>query len=145
LDTRVLQRGYISTKGRDIAQMTNDLVGEIAIRNVGRLPATNVRWFIDMTASDDPDWKPPTVDEGQLMPAGILAIDTNVVRPGRPYSQLKYWYLWGLIRYVDGFGEQRFTQFCHRHHTATRHTPSGGGYILPGKQSRQHEFGNEAN
>ncbi len=147
LDTRVLQRAYVSTKGRDIAQIGNGLVGHIVIRNVGRLPATNVRWFIDMTDSNDPDWRPPTVGESQLVPAGILSIDAKVVRGGPPrqISQLQYWYLWGLITYVDGFGEERFTQFCHRYNTGTRYAPSGGGYILPGNASRQHEFGNEAN
>jgi hypothetical protein len=147
LDTRVLQRAYISTKGNDVRQIENDLVGHVLIRNVGRLPATNIRWTIDMTASNDGDWRPPAIHEGTLQPAGVLAIDGEVVRggPGRPISTEQYWYLWGLITYDDGFGEQRRTAFCHRYNTAIRQMRAGGGYLLTGKSSRQHEYGNEAN
>jgi len=146
-DTRILQRAYISTRGSDIEQIgTGDLMGHVFIRNVGKLPATNIRWFIDMTASDDPDWRPPSLGSSILAPVGILSIDCEMVRggPGRPNSALLYWYLWGLITYENGFGEQCFTQFCHRYHTNTRQTPTGGGYILPASRSRQHEQGNEA-
>lgn len=146
-DTRVLQRAYISTEGNDVEQIgTGDLVGYVLIRNVGKLPATNIRWSIDMTANSDPDWRPPAVDESKLLPAGVLSIDGEVVRggPGRPISTEQYWYLWGLITYEDGFGERRMTQFCHRYNTASRQTPLGGGYVIPGKFSRQHEYGNEA-
>jgi hypothetical protein len=134
LDTRVLQRAYISTKGGDIEQIgTGDLLGYVVIRNVGKLPATNIRWFIDMTVSDDPDWRPPSIDESRLLPAGVLSIDTEVVRggPGRAISREQYWYLWGLISYNNGFDDQRSTPFCHRYSTASRQTPSGGGYRIP--------------
>ncbi len=96
-DTRVLQRAYIGTKGDGIEQTsTGELVGQIVIRNVGKLPANDVRWFIDMTAGDEHDWKPPEVDPANLRPTGVLSIDTEIVRggPGRPISPQRYWYVW---------------------------------------------------
>jgi hypothetical protein len=68
-DTSALQRAYISTEGGNIEQIrTGDFVGYPLIRNVGRLPAMHIRWLIDMTASNDENWRPPTVNGQQGAP-----------------------------------------------------------------------------
>jgi hypothetical protein len=50
-------------------------------------------------------------------------------------------YVWGIVRYTDGFGEDCFTKFCHRcpvtPETIERH-------IIPSEYARFHEHGNDA-
>src|SRR5262249_38607192 len=66
---------------------------------------------------------PPRVDDKDLRPAGVLPIGISVTRGGHPIgvpqAWTKYLYAWGRVTYVDGFGEERWTNFCHRYNTET--------------------------
>jgi hypothetical protein len=61
-------------------------------------------------------------------------------------------YVWGEIRYTDGFGISRFTRFCHRYGKAALgygDVAGGGGYtagvpMLLADGMRFHQFGNDA-
>ncbi len=50
-------------------------------------------------------------------------------------------YVWGIVRYTDGFGEDCFTKFCHRYpvtpKTIERH-------VVSSEYARFHEHGNDA-
>ena len=49
-------------------------------------------------------------------------------------------YVWGTVRYHDGFREGRFTKYCHRYNfSALCH----GQYEIPVENYRYHHHGNE--
>jgi hypothetical protein len=63
-DTRILQRAYISVESAGIRNATTgELIGHVELTNVGHLPASQVRWHLETTASNDPDWAPPPVPQ----------------------------------------------------------------------------------
>jgi hypothetical protein len=49
------------------------------------------------------------------------------------------------ITYVDGFGEERRTNFCHRYNTEVREASTGGVILIRKEYGRHHEYGNDAN
>ena len=50
----------------------------------------------------------------------------------------------GRVTYLDGFGKERWTSFCHRYNTEAREAATGGGTLIR-KDGRHHEYGNDAN
>jgi hypothetical protein len=59
-DNRILQRAYISVESTGIRNATTgELIGHVEFTNVGHLPASQVKWHLEATASDNPDWVPP--------------------------------------------------------------------------------------
>jgi hypothetical protein len=127
-ETRIIQRAYVSADPRGIEPLENQTGGHadghVGFHNVGRLPAKNVRWFIRLTISPDVQLN--------NFPAGEYVGGTNVIPPG---TEMRQWgrtnvepsdfvsfrrhahfvYVWGEVRYDDGFGTERFTKFCHRY------------------------------
>jgi len=147
-DTRILQRAYINVKPADVRDATDgSLIGHVKFRNVGRLPASKFMWHLDLTPNDSDDWQPPTVADEKLRNAGVLSIKTEIKRggPGRVIPTEKFLYVWGRIVYENGFGEQRFTNFCFRYNTEVKETPPGGGYLIRATHARHHDYGNDAN
>src|SRR5262245_23182657 len=80
---------------------------------------------------------------------GALPTGTSVRAGGRgtavPHSSAKYVYAWGRVTYVDGFGNERWTNFCHRYDTEAKEAKTGGGYVIPKEHGRHHDYGNDAN
>jgi hypothetical protein len=149
-DARVLQRAYVSVVTGGISTSTNGkLLAHVECKNVGHLPASELKWLLKFTASDDGDWSPPPVDDKDLRPAGVLPIGIGVTTGshgiGVPQPWTKYLYAWGRVTYVDGFGDSRWTNFCHRYNTDVRETQTGGGSRIRAKDGRHHEHGNDAN
>ena len=103
-------------------------------KNVGHLPASQVKLRLELIANDNGDWSPQAIDDKELRPAGVFPIGISVPigthAIGVPQPWKKYLYAWGRVTYVDGFGNERFTNFCHRYNTEVRETPSGGGYVI---------------
>jgi hypothetical protein len=143
-ETRALQRAYISVESAGIRDATTgQLMGHVKITNVGHLPASQLKCQLEITPSNDPNWAPPAsrgVDD-----LGGLHIGVSIKRgsPGISIPAEQFIYIWGCVTYFDGFGEARFTNFCHRYNTARKETPSGVGYRIRRKYARQHEHGNE--
>jgi hypothetical protein len=46
---------------------------------------------------------------------------------------------------VDGFGKERWTNFCHRYNTEVKEAQIGGGSRIRKELGRHHEYGNDAN
>lgn len=154
-DTRILQRAYISAEPggvspflpRDLAAPpTNQtFVGHVGFRNAGRLPARNVRWYMDAEYSTDPNYEP--VRFGELT-------GKNVISPGEAMTQgsfekdipehLGYFFVWGKVVYDDGFGKERETIFCHRYN-CRRLERNNGFFRIRGRYGRHHNKGNDAN
>jgi hypothetical protein len=59
-----------------------------------------------------------------------------------------YLYVWGLVRYFDGFTEYRETFFCHRYDyklsVYNPKGPAGEDYRLEARLGRHHKEGNRA-
>jgi hypothetical protein len=124
-ESELIQRAYLSVHpgGVNPFDAASYAEGHVEIRNVGRLPARKVRWFIDAATSSDA--------RRAHFPIGALS-GNNVVVTGSELSQHartaisrqefqgfydnNLWvYVWGTIRYDDGFGNERYTNFCHRY------------------------------
>jgi hypothetical protein len=149
-DARVLQRAYVSALPGGISTTTRgELLAHVGFKNVGHLPASQVKWRLELTANDNGDWSPRAVDDKDLRPAGFLPIGISVTTGshgiGVPQPWTKYLYAWGRVTYADGFGKERWTNFCHRYNTEVRETSTGGAILIRKERGRHHEYGNDAN
>jgi hypothetical protein len=147
-DTEILQRAYVSVEPAGITTTTvGHPLAHVDFKNVGHLPASEFRWFLQLTPSNDENFSPPKIAEDKLRAAGVLPIGASIKR-GSPdllgVPSEKFLYAWGRVTYSDGFGNHRFTDFCHRYNTAVRETPPGGGYLIRNTHARHHDHGNAA-
>ena len=158
-DTRILQRAYISVEPegvRPFAYGSPRVLGYSAYKNVGNLTARNVKYFSGIEFSTERlranfpigELWPPN-EAANVIPPGtkmiqasetkLTATQENAVKDNRGYI-----YVWGVVRYDDGFGFTRHTYFCHSYdHRSVRSVPHGD--ILNGEEARHHEYGNDAN
>jgi len=144
-----LQRAYVSALPGGISTTTcGELLAHVEFKNVGHLPASQVKSLLKFTARDDGDWSPPSIDNKDLRPAGVLPIGISVTTGSHgieiPQPWTKYLYAWGRVTYVDGFGNERRTNFCHRYNTEVRDAQTGGGFFIRKEYGRHHEYGNDA-
>ena len=58
------------------------------------------------------------IPPGTGMRKGGKAIDWESFQAGRGRIGDSWLYVWGEVRYDDGFGNTRFTKFCHRYNFA---------------------------
>ena len=163
-DTEIIQRAYLSAYplGVDPFDAAANAEGHVGIRNVGHLPARNVRWFIDVTTSSDS--RRTQFSIGQLSGNNVIHSGSEMKQCGRTavsrqefqnFQENNIWvYVWGAIHYDDGFGNERHTNFCHRY-DARGFSPSVAG--LSSQQTAQlgraaistegmiyHQHGNDA-
>jgi hypothetical protein len=149
-DARVLQRAYVSAQPGGVFTMSNgQLLPHVKFKNVGHLPASQVKSLLKFTASDDGAWSPSSIDDNDLRPAGVLPVGISVTTGshgiGVPQAWTNYLYAWGRVTYLDGFGKKRRTNFCHRYNTEARVPQTGGGVRIAEEYGRHHEYGNDAN
>jgi hypothetical protein len=149
-DTRILQRAYIRAVPKGVDTMTaGGFVGHVSFENEGRLPATNFKWIIKELTIESDTWKPPKLNDNDLLEYSSIVPVAGIFRrwtpisPGNPVED-KYWFVWGRVRYLDGFGKERFVDFCHSYPIARREIISGGHYIIRDEFARYHDYGNDA-
>jgi len=155
LDTRIIQRAYMSVTPMGIEKFVKGpfYSCDVLFKNVGHLPARNVRWFFDRIFSDDGFLNNfPIVDErfegknvvppGTEMRLGGNAIENASFEAARKRPIENWLYVWGEVRYDDGFGADRYTKFCHRYNMRSAR-PDSGYWIKP-KSARYHIYGNDA-
>ena len=157
-------RAYISVGSHGIKPFTNynlsrstETIIRIGVRNVGQVPARNVRWFFGVEISENGRRKDfPIKDEfyGENL---VIQPGTEMVRSQRmkftkgdiQHVVTDEWhlYVWGKICYTDGFDNPRFTLFCHRYDR----DGIGVGDInvttvpfITGESMRYHQYGNDA-
>jgi hypothetical protein len=158
-DTRILQRAYLAVAPRGIEPYRSGdgrLSCDVSIQNAGNLPARIEFFFIDRAFSDDDKLKMFEIDEQDKQKIGwnYVIPPKGEIRKGARWinsaeldaERAKYstggagnngWvYVWGQIRYHDGFTGKRFIDFCHRYSLA------GKSWTIAGKHGRQHEYGN---
>jgi hypothetical protein len=158
-ETRILQRAYITAEPLGInpyiskdGSIHKQIIGHVGFVNVGRLPARDI--IIIQPEIAWHSWKNiPKEKDLELTPQDRLNV---VVPPGtkmpfgtKPYSA-KYLkkagslYVWGEIRYTDGFGKSRFTKFCHRYPCKAHELAPDGSLRIDAKYGRYHDYGNDA-
>jgi hypothetical protein len=128
-----------------------NLVGQVIFKNVGKLPATEVvsvvkkievhaTWSTPaLTDADLPSWITGVIPIGGEVPQGSEGIALNVVNRAK-VSGGKYLYVYGPVRFKDGFGCERHVDFCHRYPWAK--ATSGGE--IPKEFARYHQYGNRS-
>jgi hypothetical protein len=152
-DTEILQRAYVAAELGGIRDMTpnGQLVGHVIFRNVGHLPATNLRDVVKEIEIHDGAWRPPTIPDTELEEHGVLPIGVKMTKgsgglifPGAVEASSivdKYLYVWGRMTYVDGFKRPRYLNFCHRYPWAAKDYLTGGRLFISEEHGRYHEFG----
>ena len=59
-----------------------------------------------------------------------------------------YFYVWGIVRYNDGFKDNRFTRFCHRYNGNAYYVFPDGKHVgesgLLAEEAKYHQSGNNA-
>lgn len=148
-DTRILQRARISAEMLGINPYLGEgdnVVGHVSFRNVGNLPASNVSWFI-RKCIDQSDERREFLIEDAFFGDNIIAPGTPMTQGSvsfeRPRVDAGFIYIWGEIRYPDGFNTNRFTRFCHRYNCRTfQKLPERERYGILAGYGRYHEYGN---
>jgi hypothetical protein len=157
-DTRILQRAYVGVKpgGIHLLSTGDKLLGHFIIENAGNLPANNVRWVSRFQVDTDRDRRSFPIHEDQfkgehyLPPKSRMTFGTPGVEVqsaiavrdgGEPTC---YLYVWGVVRYFDGFQPRRETRFCHRYDFRQTRDLGVGVYELPKRKGRYHQYGNKA-
>ncbi|SRR6266508_1322615 len=146
-DTEIIQRAYISaepgglTPHRDRGDRVH---GSVIFRNVGHLPARNVRWYGTCGSWPETDGKTfpteePTDGKIVLPPGAASTQRVTTVFTNKLQNSL---FVWGIITYEDGFGNQRFTRFCHAY--GTKLIIGKLDATIPAEKAELHEYGNDA-
>ena len=156
---RVMQRSHLAVEPHGVVPLLAEThtIGRINIRNVGNVPAKNVRWFMNQDVSSDGMRKDFPITEkefGQsnIVPPGIAMYfsqnnaisdeDANAIVGGAAY-----YFVWGIVRYSDVFGGDRFTRFCHRYGGDSVFRISKGIHNgksgLSRRMAKYHQWGNE--
>jgi hypothetical protein len=148
-DSRSLNRAYIAVEPAGIVLWSDkgSLVGHFIIRNAGNLPASDVKWVAEIGVDTDRNRTSFPVNEkgfkGDLtipprdaMPFGTQTIGLQTVLDVRDKGE--GWYVWGLVRYRDGFDNLRSANFCHRYNYGQTLNFPTGQYELSADKGRYH-------
>ena len=152
-DAEILQRAYVSVEPLGIVTGTTGLlIGQVAFKNVGKLPATefvpvvrkievhHAEWVAPiLTDNDLPKTTPSLVPIGAEVPQGSGGITPEGVAQAK-VSGDKYLYVYGRARFKDGFKRDRYVNFCHRYPWAM--AASNGS--ISKDWARYHNDGNNA-
>jgi hypothetical protein len=160
-DTRILQRAYLSVEPRGIKTLQSDgtkCLGYIGIHNVGNLLAKEVSWSIaakwnasEMLKLDDLPVIEPEITKNVLFVKTEMIVGSggiDLAQTGGTRHPKGYLYVWGIVRYRDGFDSVRYTRFCHRYFCGNRDptftNPQDPSFRIAGSDARYHEHGNDA-
>jgi hypothetical protein len=151
-DTQILERAYVVVEPNGIiphVDRDDRVHGSVILRNVGHLTARHVRWYGSSGTPDD--YKSPPIKDlfdGQIvLPPGAMTrqrLGTVFTRRYEGASNVvsNSFFVWGIVTYDDGFGQKRFTRFCHAYRT--KPFIGGDAFSLPGDEGEFHEYGNDA-
>ncbi|MCK1629927.1 hypothetical protein [Bradyrhizobium sp. 162] len=179
-NTRILQRAYLGVEPLGIDPRHErwrallhgekgplQSVAQVIIKNSGNLPARNIEWTIEHKfcreryLNDFPFDILIAEGEGTLPPRGAMIHGGKTINAGSDDGCLRleaerFLYVWGLVRYEDGFGTTRTTKFCHRYNCANvenihgeKEADAGGkgpviGLKIRSEFARVHRYGNDA-
>ncbi|TPN49989.1 MULTISPECIES: hypothetical protein [unclassified Mesorhizobium] len=160
-------RAYLTVVPDGINQLIGepDVMGHVVLRNVGRLPARNVTLVVTMELSPGPE--PDSFFRREIFNIRKVATESDrVIQPGgemrqgseKPtiaMSELSVpdhnVYVYGIVKYDNGYGRRCFTRFCHRYATASRDRslkvdsrPNKSRAFISADKARYHNYGNSA-
>ncbi len=154
-------RAYLSVEPLGIRHLIGNqsTKGHVLVKNVGRLPAKNVSIIVRMKMCERDEWRPDdcrlakpssrTIHPDATMSQGSIADDDILAKCVLQKSG--YIFVWGIVEYLDGYDNLRYTRFCHRYARAShdrsvdRATASREGLnLINADKARYHETGNEA-
>ncbi|MGY4351222.1 hypothetical protein ACVWXM_007715 [Bradyrhizobium sp. GM7.3] len=152
-DTRILQRAYLSVQPFGVAPFPSGdalLSADIGIFNAGNLPATKVGWVMYRQFDASGSKADFLIDEADIdgsitIPPKVTAIKGGHAIPNDEFDaaanrkdrESSYFYLWGRVRYLDGFKNRRHIDFCHRYNVFGQ-----SGRKIAKERARYHEYGN---
>jgi hypothetical protein len=149
--TEILQRAYLSAEPGGLSRPIGSpehgphvVLAHVRLANVGHLPARRVswsaqiKWELDSTIIDFPISNLRGLIALSPGTTTILGTDELTLESDKGFI-----YVWGQVRFDDGFGQQRFTNFCHRYNRRVLRKLERG-YGIPEEDGRFHEFGNDA-
>jgi hypothetical protein len=158
-------RAYLSVEADGINTFITSgekrCIGHVKIRNVGKIPAKNVFASVDITLNNTRDFSPSPIPDNPAIERSIQpdAFMRQGSKHQPPVSEVqrseRFSFVWGTVWYDDGYGERRYTRFCHRYHGAS-HSPDEyqdiGGLqtlvtpytIIKADKARYHEHGNDS-
>lgn len=152
-DTRILQRAYIAVDLDGInpfrrvggADGTHVAIGHVMITNAGNLPATGIRCCVKIGFGENDGRADFPISEADFFGDFILP-PKGMMRHGTDYFNVPaqgWLYVWGEVRYRDGFNENptRVTRFCHRYARAMLEKMDGG-HGIKSQHGRFHTSGN---
>ena len=161
-DTRITQRAYLWVAPLGVQPFGMDGKAHISVKNVGEIPARDVSWFINHILSNNGVLDSLPIDESRFFGHKL------VIHPGAEMNRTHrfnlghneaqafkgsggrlFFFVYGVVRYLDGFGKPRYTKFCHRYDSDGLETiplgkPFAGHSELTAKSMRYHQFGNDA-
>ena len=129
--TEILHRAYLSAEPGGIREPFDrgDRVhGYVICRNRGHLPARKLSWHTRTDTVQQAEFRTDTVQQGaEEFPIGEMSEPRGVIAPGTEMivsagtfftNKLRNaLFVWGMVTYDDGFGNRRYTKFCHRYYT----------------------------
>ena len=154
------ERAYIAVEPQGVipfAAVGNSII-HVSIKNVGTIPARNVSWRVLGEACGNGRREDFPIDEAKMsgnnvVPKGtVMNYNQTAILDEQSFTNIRghgcFYYVWGMVRYNDGFGVKRFTRFCHRYNgTAYVHIREGAHNgewgILP-DGAKYHQWGNDA-
>jgi hypothetical protein len=150
-DTRILQRAYLSANIAGVSPFrtteereSHIVVAHVDITNAGHLPARCVSCCIKIMQSENGALANFPINEQDFFGSYVLTPGA-VTRQGSDKITLteRGWvYVWGRIKYLDGFGQQRTTDFCHRYPRIMLRRFDRFGYGIDAEFGRFHDVGN---
>jgi hypothetical protein len=149
-ELRIIERAYLSAVPLGINPYlgSNQVVGHVGFYNAGNLPAQNVSWFVDHCTTLNGSLEHFPVDEIKFFGRNVIAAKASMTQGTYPIDlplpSEGYLYVWGEVRYNDGFGNGRFTRFCLRYNLRTFGKLASGSSGIEATYARHHEFGNDS-
>jgi len=149
-------RAYISIEPEGIGEYRpgDRVVPRVSFHNTGSVFAKYVATSINCELSDDGDRK--VFDDGEVSGNNVIAPNGRILRGSDQPIRMQdiddardaavvrnkqlYLYVWGVVRYHDGFTAGRFTRYCHRYNFSG--LPKGTYSFTP-ERYRYHHHGNE--
>jgi hypothetical protein len=157
-NARLELRAYLSVEPAGINRLygeTAEALGHVMVTNVGKLPAKNVQVVVRLLASQDRNFAAEelsddltisrTIQPGAHMRQG----SKDYVAVANARHRINNIFIWGIVRYDDGYGIRRYTRFCHRYAGSSYYRGNAEiagmeGVIIETEKARYHTTGNDA-
>jgi hypothetical protein len=100
------------------------------------------RWLKEFPVKEDSFEGKNIIAARIEMRKGATAIESQSFNAARNRGS-GWLYVWGEVRYDDGFDKDRFTKFCFRYNMAGA-SPDVANEGIPKENARYHAYGNDA-